>query len=270
MGVQSGLAAQLAGFREARRELEASVLPLATSVDGRRVPDFHASLYGLLRLMAGDAAAGWLTDRASARPSALDLGQLSPELMLPGPTRTVFPATERRSRSGMRAAKASSSTATSAPFHDVTIRPGQRGGGTRWLERSHGSVAKLRLGELVSLLADVPCLADAGGFNRHTFLCGQSGSGKTYSLGVMLERLLTETGLRLSHPRSELDFVRLGTVRGGTDPVLAGSLPGSRRVQVTVLPRPMPRGERRLQHPRGRARSGDAGGRAPAGPDRGP
>jgi len=31
-----GLAAQLAGFREARRELEASVLPLATSVDGRR------------------------------------------------------------------------------------------------------------------------------------------------------------------------------------------------------------------------------------------
>jgi hypothetical protein len=41
-----GLAAQLAGFREARRELEASVLPLATSVDGRRF-SFHASLYGL-------------------------------------------------------------------------------------------------------------------------------------------------------------------------------------------------------------------------------
>ena len=41
-----GVAAQLAGFREARRQLEASVLPLATSVDGRRF-SFQASLYGL-------------------------------------------------------------------------------------------------------------------------------------------------------------------------------------------------------------------------------
>jgi len=40
------LAAQLASFREARRELEASLLPLATSVDGRRF-SFQASLYGL-------------------------------------------------------------------------------------------------------------------------------------------------------------------------------------------------------------------------------
>ena len=40
-------------------------------------------------------------------------------------------------------------------------------------------------------------LLDAGGFGRHTFLCGQSGSGKTYSLGVVLERLLLETDLRI-------------------------------------------------------------------------
>jgi hypothetical protein len=53
-----------------------------------------------------------------------------------------------------------------------------------WLERSARPDAKLRLGEL-ALAAGVPCLADAGGFDRHTFLCGQSGSGKTYSLGVM-------------------------------------------------------------------------------------
>ena len=32
-------------------------------------------------------------------------------------------------------------------------------------------------------------VAQSGGFGRHTFLCGQSGSGKTYSLGVLLERV---------------------------------------------------------------------------------
>jgi hypothetical protein len=43
---QSGLGPQLDTFREVRRNLEASVLPLATSVDGRRF-SFQASLYGL-------------------------------------------------------------------------------------------------------------------------------------------------------------------------------------------------------------------------------
>jgi Helicase HerA, central domain len=37
----------------------------------------------------------------------------------------------------------------------------------------------------------------ARGFARHTFLCGQSGSGKTFSLGVLLEGLLLETSLRV-------------------------------------------------------------------------
>jgi DNA helicase HerA-like ATPase len=56
--------------------------------------------------------------------------------------------------------------------------------------------AKLQLGEL-ALAPGAPCTADASGFDRHTFLCGQPGSGKTYSLGVILERLLIETDLRL-------------------------------------------------------------------------
>ena len=43
---------QLASFREARRELEASVLPLATSVDGRRF-SFQASLHGLQLQVGG-------------------------------------------------------------------------------------------------------------------------------------------------------------------------------------------------------------------------
>lgn len=80
----------------------------------------------------------------------------------------------------------------------------------------------------------MPCLADAHGFNRHTFLCGQSGSGKTYSLGVILERLLTETGLRLVILDPNSDFVRLGMVRAGTDPALAERCRAAAR-GVTVL-----------------------------------
>ena len=78
----------------------------------------------------------------------------------------------------------------------------------------------LELGEL-ALVRGVPCLADAGGFDRHTFLCGQSGSGKTYSLGVILERLLIETDLRLVVLDPNSDFVRLGEVRAGAEPALA-------------------------------------------------
>ena len=56
-------------------------------------------------------------------------------------------------------------------------------------------------------------LLQASGFNRHTFLCGQSGSGKTYALGVVLERLLLETDLRLLIIDPNSDFVRLGELR---------------------------------------------------------
>ena len=42
----SGFGSQLDTFREVRRNIEASILPLATSVDGRRF-SFQASLHGL-------------------------------------------------------------------------------------------------------------------------------------------------------------------------------------------------------------------------------
>ena len=47
------------------------------------------------------------------------------------------------------------------------------------------------------LAPDVPFALDAGGLDRHTFLCGQSGSGKTYALGVLLEQVVLETELRI-------------------------------------------------------------------------
>lgn len=49
------------------------------------------------------------------------------------------------------------------------------------------------------------------GINRHTFLCGQSGSGKSYALGVLLEQILLDTELPLIVLDPNADFVHLGT-----------------------------------------------------------
>jgi DNA helicase HerA-like ATPase len=57
----------------------------------------------------------------------------------------------------------------------------------------------------------------AAGFNRHSFLCGQSGSGKTYALGVVLEQLLLHTDLRMVVVDPNADFVRLDQPREGAD-----------------------------------------------------
>jgi hypothetical protein len=51
---RSGIDEQLDSFRRARRDIEASVLPLATSLDGRRFT-FQASLYALQLQVGGYA-----------------------------------------------------------------------------------------------------------------------------------------------------------------------------------------------------------------------
>ena len=83
----------------------------------------------------------------------------------------------------------------------------------------------------------MPFELDAGGFGRHTFLCGQSGSGKTYSLGVLLERLLMETSLRVVVLDPNSDYVRLGEPRAGAEASAAerfGAVAGSVAVRSGV------------------------------------
>lgn len=65
-----------------------------------------------------------------------------------------------------------------------------------------------------------PVRLDPRRFNRHTFWCGQSGSGKTYALGVVLEQLLLHTELPILILDPNADFVRLRDMRstaGGPD-----------------------------------------------------
>ena len=52
-------------------------------------------------------------------------------------------------------------------------------------------------------------------FNRHTFWCGQSGSGKTYALGVVLEQIVAHTALPVVIFDPNSDFVRLGELNPG-------------------------------------------------------
>lgn len=71
--------------------------------------------------------------------------------------------------------------------------------------------AHMPIGTLLD--SDSPALVDASRLNRHTFWCGQSGSGKTYALGVLLEQVLLRTRLPVVVLDPNSDFLRLGSVR---------------------------------------------------------
>jgi uncharacterized protein len=73
--------------------------------------------------------------------------------------------------------------------------------------------ATLDIGRALYTEGRVRATLRAEGFDRHTFLCGQSGSGKTFALGVILERLLLETDLKIIILDPNSDFVRLDRIR---------------------------------------------------------
>lgn len=83
----------------------------------------------------------------------------------------------------------------------------------RYLSTPTRKTSGLAVGSALYVDGDAPIQLNAAGFNRHTFLCGQSGSGKTFSLGIMLEQLLLNTSLRLVIIDPNSDFVSLGQVR---------------------------------------------------------
>lgn len=98
------------------------------------------------------------------------------------------------------------------PFRGATLelaRPAELGG-------LHGAAAgTMAIGTWRTGDVGAQASLRAGGFNRHTFLCGQSGSGKTYALGVLLERLLLQTDLRMAVFDPNADFVHLGSTLPG-------------------------------------------------------
>jgi DNA helicase HerA-like ATPase len=193
-------------YRGLREALEASILPLATSVDGRSF-EYQASLHGL-ELETG----GYISVDAAGESR---LGQV----LALGMEQVETGALDRPGRILIRIARGGGTLLDGGgqPFHDGVVRRATADEVSGWLERNRPKRAQLDVGEL-ALARGVPFALDAAGFGRHTFLCGQSGSGKTYSLGVLLERLLMETSLRLVVVDPNSDYVRLGQMRSGADP----------------------------------------------------
>ena len=105
-------------------------------------------------------------------------------------------------------------------FHDAMVRLAEPQEVAAVLARANPDRAGLTIGELFHA-PGVPAVLDSGGFNRHTFMCGQSGSGKTYSLGLLLEQVLAETELRVIILDPNSDYVGLGRVRADADPQVA-------------------------------------------------
>jgi DNA helicase HerA-like ATPase len=212
------LAQGLERYRALRRELETAILPLATSLDGRRFT-FQASLHGL-ELQLG----GYVVMERDGRSS---LGQVLDLEMHTAPGAEIdIPSggdEDARLKAGITLRLARGSGALlegdETPFHDATLRPATADEVRAWTQRRPAGRASLQVGELARA-PGVPCELDAGGFDRHTFLCGQSGSGKTYSLGVVLEQLLLQTTLRIVVLDPNSDFARLATPRAGTDAAL--------------------------------------------------
>jgi DNA helicase HerA-like ATPase len=196
----SNVQAALDEYRDVREQLEASILPLASSVDGSRFR-FQTTLHGL-RLEAG----GYVTldgDGSQRLGEILSLELREVDVTGPG-----LPQVRVRAAVGEGVVL----DGDGLPFHDAAVASAPAEDVQAWLDRIRPERATLDVGEL-ALSPGVRLELDAGGFGRHTLLCGQSGSGKTYSLGVLLERLLMETSLRVVILDPNSDYVRLGEPR---------------------------------------------------------
>jgi hypothetical protein len=199
---------RLEAFRANRRELEAATLALATSLDGRQF-SFQASVNDLDLQTGGYVMLG---AKGSARLGQIVGMRLAREVVA-GVEGTEIPVRLVQGEGTIL-------EGSDQPFHDATLRAATPDEVRDWAERTARPRVRLAVGEL-ALAPGVTHHLDAGGFDRHTFLCGQSGSGKTYSLGLILERLLADTELRLVILDPNSDYVRLGQVREDADPALA-------------------------------------------------
>lgn len=105
----------------------------------------------------------------------------------------------------------------SEPFYGAAVSLADSAAVQRWSDHARPKRASLVLGN-ATLAPDVGVELDAGGFARHTFLCGQSGSGKSYAMGLLLEQLLINTTLPIVVLDPNSDATRLAETRADVDP----------------------------------------------------
>ncbi len=215
-------------YRSLRQQVEEAIEPLATSLDGRhftcQLSPHDVTLRTGGYVVVEHEGSDRLGQLLELELEHIDGPEIGAAAEADAQITTALRLRIVRGRGAIRSGDGSS-------FHDGLLRPARPEEVGAWLATIRPDRAALEVGEL-QLSAGVPFALDASGFNRHTFLCGQSGSGKTYSLGVMLERLLLETSLRIVVLDPNSDFVRLGDARPGADGDLARRYASSAEVVV--------------------------------------
>jgi DNA helicase HerA-like ATPase len=235
-GRTGDIRAKAARVRELAREIETAVPSTATSVDGRTFSyqaPVGASLvpaggYVALEASGGRVLGQTVTQELVNRDGpeigvALDEPELASEGSLGARTRVLLRLVE---------GEGVVLDPDAVPVVDAALTAATPDEVRAYLDRSGRGLAQLEIGTLALVEDDVPAMLEASGFDRHTFLCGQSGSGKTYSLGVVLERLLLDTSLRVVILDPNSDFVRLPDVRPDADPELARRFAGISGISV--------------------------------------
>ena len=151
----------------------------AFSIDGR-VFEFEAPIDQVLPL------GGYVEISDGSRTF---LGHVSAERAT-----TLDPASPRIAGSGQIVGAVEPNGAVSAadagPFGGATIEPARPAAVQSHLARGKPNLARLTIGD-ARPHGTVPAILHPAGFTRHTFMCGQSGSGKTYAMGVVLGRART-------------------------------------------------------------------------------
>jgi hypothetical protein len=243
-GPGDGLQERVEQFRALRAQLERMILPLAHSLDGRRfewqAPRHEPSLtvggYVMLRSPDGNSRLGQILDARLVEEAAGELG-----VAADGSGSTL------RSTVSLRLVRGHGAVLHGAagPFSDAALQAAAADEIADYRAQVGARSAPLPIGSLAAA-PEVPASIDARGFGRHTFLCGQSGSGKTYSLGVVLDRLLAATSLRIVILDPNSDFTALGRVREG---VAAEAAERHREVAAGIRVRSAGTGPGRLHVP---------------------